>query len=73
MAAIGSQSESIHEVIEDEQDSGRPKPIDVETLLTTVIPSALGLSGAIFLSFSLCICSFSQRVPLLARAKLCLC
>jgi hypothetical protein len=31
--------------IEDEQDSGREKPIDIEYLLTDVVPSLLPLSG----------------------------
>lgn len=45
MAAIGSQAEAILDCVEDEQDSGREKPIDVEYLLSNVIPSILGLSG----------------------------
>jgi hypothetical protein len=45
LAAIGSQSEEVLECIEDEQDSGRPKPIDVEDLLANVIPSILHQSG----------------------------
>lgn len=33
--------------IEDEHDSGRGKPIDIEYLLTNVIPSILNVSGRI--------------------------
>lgn len=41
LAAVGSQAEDILECIEDEQDSGRQKPLDIEQLLATVIPSLL--------------------------------
>ncbi|KAJ7597774.1 ARM repeat-containing protein [Mycena floridula] len=49
LAAIGSQSESIQDCLEDEQASDRPNPIDIEVLLAGVIPSALGLSEFPFL------------------------
>ncbi|KAF8899297.1 armadillo-type protein [Infundibulicybe gibba] len=49
LAAIGSQAEAIMDCIEDEQDSGRAKPIDIEHLLSDVIPSLLGLSEFPFL------------------------
>ncbi|KAF9011181.1 armadillo-type protein [Cyathus striatus] len=49
LAAVGSQAESILDCIEDEQDSGRQKPIDIEYLLTNVIPSILVLSEFSFL------------------------
>ncbi|KAG6810962.1 hypothetical protein H0H92_009610 [Tricholoma furcatifolium] len=49
LAAVGSQSEAILDCIEDEEDSGRPKPIDIEFLLSNVIPSILGLSQQPFL------------------------
>jgi importin-9 len=45
LAAVGSQSDVILEALEDEEDSGRPKPIDIESLLTGVIPATLTLSG----------------------------
>lgn len=45
LAAMGSQADTIIECIEDEEDSGRAKPIDVEYLLTNVVPSILTLSG----------------------------
>lgn len=45
LAAFGSQAESILDCIEDEQDSGREKPVDIETLLVNVIPSVLQLAG----------------------------
>ncbi|EAU92368.2 hypothetical protein CC1G_00587 [Coprinopsis cinerea okayama7 len=41
LAAVGSQAESILEVIEDEQDSGREKPIDLDYLLVNVVPFIL--------------------------------
>ncbi|KAL0575020.1 hypothetical protein V5O48_006949 [Marasmius crinis-equi] len=49
LAAIGSQAETIQECIEDEEDSGRNKPIDIESLLSNVIPSILGQSAFPFL------------------------
>ncbi|KAF8554336.1 ARM repeat-containing protein [Imleria badia] len=49
LAAIGSQAEDILDCIEDEQDSGRPKPLDVEHLLAHVIPSLLHLTEFPFL------------------------
>ncbi|KAG2094819.1 armadillo-type protein [Suillus cothurnatus] len=48
-AAIGSQSEDVLECIENEQDSGRAKPIDVEDLLANVVPSVLNQSDFPFL------------------------
>lgn len=45
LAAVGSQSESILEVIEDEQDAGREKPIDLDYLLINVVPFILTSSG----------------------------
>ena len=42
---MGSQADTIVECIEDEEDSGRVKPIDVEYLLANVVPSILTLSG----------------------------
>ena len=45
LAAVGSQSEDVLDSIDDEQESGRGKPIDIEYLLANVIPSILSLSG----------------------------
>lgn len=45
LASTGSEAEAIVDCVEDEQDSGRPKPIDIEYLLINVIPSVLNLSG----------------------------
>jgi hypothetical protein len=45
LAAIGSQAEAVQDCVEDEQDAGRAKPIDVEFLLSDVVPSVLSLSG----------------------------
>ena len=42
---MGSQAEAILECVEEEEDSGRPKPIDIEYLLSNVVPSVLSLSG----------------------------
>lgn len=42
-AAVGSQAEPVLDCVQDEQDSGREKPIDIESLLMTVIPSILSL------------------------------
>ncbi|CAK5264338.1 unnamed protein product, partial [Mycena citricolor] len=49
LAAIGSQSEAVQECVEDEQDAERPKPIDIEYLLSNVVPSILTLSEFPFL------------------------
>ncbi|KAG9313899.1 armadillo-type protein [Chiua virens] len=49
LAAIGSQAEDILECIEDEQDSDRPKPLDIEHLLANVIPSLLNQTDFPFL------------------------
>ncbi|KAH6916745.1 armadillo-type protein [Coprinopsis sp. MPI-PUGE-AT-0042] len=48
-AAVGSQAETILEVIEDEQDSGREKPIDLDYLLGNVVPFILTSSETPFL------------------------
>lgn len=45
-AAVGSQAELILDISDDEHDAGRPRPIDIEYLLVTVIPSLITLSGA---------------------------
>ncbi|KAI0354778.1 ARM repeat-containing protein [Trametes cingulata] len=49
LAAIGSQAEDVLDVIDDERDSGRAQPIDIESLLTNVIPNFLVLSQFPFL------------------------
>jgi len=45
LAVIGSQSEDVLTSIEDELDSGREKPINIDYLLVEVIPSFLSLDG----------------------------
>jgi len=45
LAALGSHAESILDCIQDEQDSGREKPLDIENLLVNIVPSILGLPG----------------------------
>jgi len=45
LAAMGSQAEAILDCVEDEEDSNRAKPIDIEFLLSNVVPSVLTLSG----------------------------
>ncbi|KAJ4470827.1 ARM repeat-containing protein [Lentinula aciculospora] len=49
LTAVGSQAETIQECIDDEQESGRSRPIDIESLLTNVIPTILGQSEFPFL------------------------
>ncbi|KAF8832761.1 hypothetical protein HHX47_DHR1001493 [Lentinula edodes] len=49
LTAVGSQAETIQECIDDEQESGRNRPIDIESLLTNVIPTILGQSKFPFL------------------------
>ena len=45
LAVIGSQSEDVLTCVEDELDSGREKPINIDYLLVEVIPSFLSLDG----------------------------
>jgi hypothetical protein len=45
LAAVGSQAEDIIECLEDEQESGRQKPVDIEQLLAHVVPSLLNQAG----------------------------
>ncbi|KAH7924492.1 ARM repeat-containing protein [Leucogyrophana mollusca] len=49
LAAVGSQAEDILNCVEDEHESGRPKPIDIEYLLANVVPSLLNQSEHPFL------------------------
>jgi len=48
LAAAGSQSESILDYIEDEQDSGRSRPIDIDYLLSNIIPPILSAGGKLY-------------------------
>jgi hypothetical protein len=48
---MGSQAEAVLDCVEDEEDSGRAKPIDIEYLLSNVVPSVLSLSGMFSLVF----------------------
>lgn len=43
---MGSQAQAVLDCIEDEEDSDRGKPIDIEYILSNVVPSVLNLSGA---------------------------
>ncbi|KAL4067241.1 armadillo-type protein [Scleroderma yunnanense] len=49
LAAVGSHAEDILECIDEEVESGRPKPLDIEDLLANVIPSILAQSEFPFL------------------------
>jgi hypothetical protein len=46
LAALGAQADSVLEVIQDEQESSKPVPVDVASLLANVIPALLRLSGS---------------------------
>ncbi|PAV22617.1 ARM repeat-containing [Pyrrhoderma noxium] len=48
-AALGSVSEGIMDYVDDELEAGRPKVIDIEYLLSEVIPQLLSLSECPFL------------------------
>lgn len=48
LAAVGAQSESILECVEDQEAAGSEKPIDIDYILLNVIPSILTLSGNAF-------------------------
>ncbi|PPQ86958.1 hypothetical protein CVT25_009780 [Psilocybe cyanescens] len=60
LAAVGSQAESVLDCIEDEQESGHPRPIDVDYLLANVIPPVLGQSGRGFVFAS----QYAKILPL---------
>jgi hypothetical protein len=45
LAALGAHAMSVLDAIEDEEACNRPKPFDIESLLTNVIPSLLTLTG----------------------------
>jgi hypothetical protein len=49
LAAVGAQAEAIAEVVQDEAEAGKPSPIDVERLLTGVVPALLRLRECPFL------------------------
>lgn len=44
-AAVGSHAEDILDCIDQEVESGRSKPLDIEYYLAEVIPSILAQSG----------------------------
>ena len=72
LAVIGSQSEDVLTCIEDELDSGREKPINIDYLLVEVIPSFLSLDGkpgATNLTFGFL--PGHIRVPIPTRARVC--
>lgn len=46
LAILGSVSDELKDCLEDEEDSGRPVPFDVQTLLLNVIPPILTQGGA---------------------------
>lgn len=68
LAAIGSQAEDVLDVIDDERESGRAKPIDIESLLTNVIPNFLVLSRMRFSAES---CILMTNVPLAQSSRSC--
>lgn len=45
LAAVGSLSEAIQDIVAEEEEEGNPKPIDIESLLMNVIPSTLSRNG----------------------------
>ncbi|KAI6120877.1 armadillo-type protein [Pisolithus croceorrhizus] len=60
LAVIGSHAEDILECIDDEIDSGRAKPIDIEDLLANLIPSILTQTRKAFVFAS----QFAKLLPL---------
>lgn len=73
LAVIGSQSEDVLTCIEDELDSGREKPINIDYLLVEVIPSFLSLDGEPHTKKQFLAPSpgYDDRVPILARTRIC--
>jgi hypothetical protein len=45
LAILGAEAVAIVECIEHETSEGRPKPFQIESLLTDVVPSLLSISG----------------------------
>lgn len=74
MACMGSVSEGVVDYCDDEQREGNSKPIDIETLLSNVVPQLLLLSGQhkACLHFNSRCLSWWFRLPLLARQEFCL-
>lgn len=54
---MGSLAEAVLDCLEDEEESGRAKPLDIEYLLANVIPAILSLSGMIIS----CFCCFDNN------------
>lgn len=73
LAAIGSQSEAVLNYIEDEQESGKSRPIDIDSLLVNIIPPILNVSGQSILIRCNSYNSSFYRLPILARQRLCIC
>jgi hypothetical protein len=46
LALLGAEAITLVECIENEASEGRPKPFQIESLLTDVVPSLLSISGA---------------------------
>lgn len=46
LALLGAEAITLVECIENETSEGRPKPFQIEYLLTDVVPSLLSISGA---------------------------
>ena len=74
LAVIGSQSEDVLTCIEDELDSGREKPINIDYLLVEVVPSFLSLDGESGITqLILDPLPVHFRMPILARTRLRFC
>ena len=74
LAVTGSQSEDVLACIEDELDSGREKPINIDYLLVEVIPSFLSLDGGSDVTELIPgLSPAHSRMPVPARTGLCLC
>ena len=72
LAAIGSQSESILDCIEDEQESGRTVPIDIDYLLANIIPPILSASGRFLIFLTVCLTNkAANRIPFPPGTRVC--
>jgi importin-9 len=49
LAIIGSQNEAILDCIDDEIDADRPKPINIEYILSDIVPNLITLNGSMIL------------------------
>lgn len=74
LALLGAEAVTLVECIEQETSEGRPKPFQIESLLTDVVPSLLSISGKEIPTDPQCKSNHSPfRLSIPTRAGFCLC